>query len=170
MLAARLVEAPSIFEALIVPHRSLGARGLYWVAGFLAVFATVVGVRFALLGAWPVLPFSLAEIGLVIAMLRFNARHARTSELVLLTGQVLRIVRTDSKGRRAETILPAGWLSVSLEERTGRVPRLLLLRHGKAEEIAAALGEAEKRDLAYCLAQALHRGRNPVFDNPQLRP
>ena len=32
-----------------------------------------------------------------------------------------------------------------------------------------ALGEAEKRDLAACLTRALHRARNPVFDNPQLR-
>jgi hypothetical protein len=30
------------------------------------------------------------------------------------------------------------------------------------------LGEAEKRDLSVALAGALHRLRNPRFDNPQL--
>jgi hypothetical protein len=49
------------------------------------------------------------------------------------------------------------------------VPKLVLTRHGVNEEIGAALGEAEKRDLAGCLRGALHRARNPVFDNPQLR-
>ena len=45
----------------------------------------------------------------------------------------------------------------------------MLSRHGVSEEIGRALGEAEKRDLAASLARALHRARNPVFDNPQLR-
>ena len=32
----------------------------------------------------------------------------------------------------------------------------------------ASLGEPEKLDLAEALKAALHRWRNPVFDNPQL--
>jgi hypothetical protein len=36
-------------------------------------------------------------------------------------------------------------------------------------EVGAALGEAEKRQLATALLQALERQRNPLFDNPQLR-
>jgi uncharacterized membrane protein len=66
-------------------------------------------------------------------------------------------------------VLPSTWLSVSLQERDGRVPRLVLSRYGMSEEIATALGEAEKRDLSASLARALYRARNPVFDNPQLR-
>ena len=81
----------------------------------------------------------------------------------------LYIIRTDPAGRRRETVLPSGWLSVSLREREGRVPRLSLTKHGVDEEIAAVLGEAEKRDLARALGDALYRTRNPVFDNPVLR-
>jgi uncharacterized membrane protein len=66
-------------------------------------------------------------------------------------------------------VLPSGWLSVSLRERQGRVPSLVLSRHGRSEEIGQVLGEQAKRDLAASLAGALHRTRNPVFDNPQLR-
>jgi uncharacterized membrane protein len=66
-------------------------------------------------------------------------------------------------------VLPSGWLSVSLQERDGRVPRLVLNGHRISEEIGRALGDREKRDLAGCLSRALHRARNPVFDNPQLR-
>ncbi|MBN8903168.1 MAG: hypothetical protein J0H57_19230 [Rhodospirillales bacterium] len=51
----------------------------------------------------------------------------------------------------------------------GGVPRLLLRTRGRVEEIGAALGETEKRDLAAAFTEALHRLRNPVFDNPQLR-
>ena len=158
-----------MFEALIVPHRSLTPLGLRWVVGSVAGLATVVSVRFWLMGAWPVLPFSVAEVGLVLLMLRLNMRQARARELILLSGSELRIIRTDPAGRRRETVMPADWLSVSLEEREGRVPRLSLNRSGRAEEIAQVLGEAEKRDLAECLSRALHKARNPVFDNPQLQ-
>jgi uncharacterized membrane protein len=129
----------------------------------------LVSVRFWMLGAWPVLPFSVLEVGLVLLMLHLNTRQARASELILLNETELRIVRTDPSGKRRETVLPSGWLSVSLRERQGRVPSLVLSRHGRSEEIGQVLGEQAKRDLAASLAGALHRTRNPVFDNPQLR-
>ena len=131
--------------------------------------ALLIGGRFWMLGAWPVLPFGVLEVGLVVVMLRVNARQARGSELILLSESELRIVRTEPSGKRHEKVLPSVWLSVSLEERDGRVPKLVLNRYGLSEEIARALGEAEKRDLAASLTRALHRARNPVFDNPQLR-
>jgi uncharacterized membrane protein len=142
---------------------------LYWVIGTLTGLALLIGVRFWVLGAWPVLPFGALEVGLVVVMLCVNARQARGSELILLSETELRIVRTEPSGQRQERVLPSGWLTVWLEERDGRVPRLMLSRYGINEEIARALGEAEKRDLAACLSRALHRARNPVFDNPQLR-
>ena len=137
--------------------------------GSVAGLAMVVSLRFWMLGAWPVLPFSVIEVGLVLLMLHLNTRQARASELVLLSETELRIVRTEPNGQRRETVLPSGWLSISLHERDGRVPRLVLSRHGVNEEIGRALGEVEKRDLAASLTRALHRARNPVFDNPQLR-
>jgi uncharacterized membrane protein len=139
------------------------------VIGLLGGLGLLIGARFWMLGAWPVLPFGVLEIGLVVVMLRVNTRQARGSELILLSEHELRIVRTEPSGQRREKSLPSAWLSLTLEERGGRVPRLLLSRYGISEEIARALGEAEKRDLAACLTRALHRARNPVFDNPQLR-
>ena len=129
----------------------------------------LVGLRFWMLGAWPVLPFSVVEVGLVLLMLHLNMRQARGSELILLNETELRIIRTEPSGRRRERVLPSGWLSVSLFEREGRVPRLLLSQRGVREEIGVALGADTKRDLAASLARALDRVRNPVFDNPQLR-
>jgi uncharacterized membrane protein len=129
----------------------------------------LVSVRLWMLGAWPVLPFSVLEVGLVLLMLHLNTRQARASELILLSETELRIVRTDPSGKRRETVLPSGWLSVSLRERQGRVPSLVLSRHGRSEEIGQVLGDQAKRDLAASLAGALHRTRNPMFDNPQLR-
>ncbi len=161
--------AATVFEAVIVPHRSLSRRGLTILICVLCTLSSATATLFWLLGAWPVAGFSGAEILLAIALLRFNALSARASEMVLLSDETLRVIRTDRHGQRVERTLPAGWLNVVLEERQGAVPRLVLAAHGVREQIGAALGEAEKRDLAAALDGALHRLRNPRFDNPQLR-
>ena len=158
-----------LFEAAIVPHRSLSPRGLRILTFAIGFLCGLTVLRFVLIRAWPVIGFSVVEIGVAIWLLRINARQTRASELVLLYGSALRIVRTNRLGQRSEVALPTAWLGVLLEEAAGRVPKLLLVTHGVREEIAAELGEAEKRDLASALRDARHRMRSPVFDNPQLR-
>lgn len=158
----------TVFEALIVPYRSLSRRGLAILVAVICLLSALLALRFWLIGAWPVAGFSVIEIGLAVFLLRLNARRARASELVLLSPDALRIVRTDWRGERQERALPVAWLNAVLEESPGKVPRLLLVARGVREEIAATLGEAEKRDLSAALRDALHRLRNPRFDNPQL--
>jgi uncharacterized membrane protein len=129
----------------------------------------LLALRFWFIGAWPVAAFSVIEVGLFVFLLRLNLRHARQSEMVLLSEATLRIVRTDWRGQREERSLPAAWLRVRLEDRPGRVSRLVVAARPGEEEIAATLGEDEKRDLAAALEAALARARQPRFDNPQLR-
>jgi uncharacterized membrane protein len=158
-----------LFEALIVPYRSLSPRGLRILMAVICLLSALMVLRFWLIGAWPVAGFAVAEIGLALFLLRLNAHRARASELILLSQDTLRIIRTDRNGKRQERSLSAGWLNAVIEEPPGTVPKLLLVSHGQREEIATSLGEAEKRDLWEALRGALHRLRNPRFDNPQLR-
>lgn len=158
-----------LFQAAIVPHRSLSPRGLKMLLALLALLSCYTMTLLWLIGAWPVMGFSGIEVGLAIVLVRAHGRGTRASELVLLTDRELRVVRTDPKGRRRECVLPPAWLRVRLEQRQGRAPALLLLARGMREEIGASLGEEQKRELASSLAAALDRLRNPRFDNPQLR-
>lgn len=160
---------PLLFEAVIAPHRSLSRRGLIILLSVIAGLCGLTMLRFWVLGAWPVVAFSLVEVGIAAGLLILNARQARGSELVMLTENCVRVVRTDSRGRQQRRLLSAAWLNVVLVESPGRIPRLLLSARDAREEIGAVLGEAEKRDLATALLSALHKARNPQFDNPQLR-
>lgn len=160
---------PTLFEAVIVPHRSLSPRGLRLLIGLICVLCALTAFRFWLLGAWPVIGFSAVEVGLAVLLLLVNARRARASEMILLTDRTLRVVRTTAAGRREERELPAGWLNVTLQEIPGRVPRLVVVARGVCEEIGATLGEAERRDLARALREVLHEARNPRFSNLQLQ-
>lgn len=157
-----------VFNAVITPHRSLGLAGLRMLFGVIAVLLAVVSLRFWYLGAWPVTLFGILELALVGAFLWVNHRSARSVETVTLYHDRARIARLAPSGRRWETALPMAWLTVELEERAPSATRLWLCHRDRREEIAGALGEEEKRDLAGALRKALETWRNPKFDNPQL--
>jgi uncharacterized membrane protein len=160
---------PALFEARILPHRSLSSRGVRSLAISFLVAGLLLGIRFWLWRAWPVILFSSVDIGLMLLLLYLNVRASRECELILLHNDRLRVIRTDVRGARREVSLPTSWLNVVLEERAGRVPRLAVGHRGRLEEIGGALGEAAKRSLFEALRAALHAARNPRFDNPQLR-
>ena len=159
----------TLFEAVIVPHRSLSPRGVAALVAVVAALSLLTVRRFWLIGARPVAAFSVGEVGLFALLLRLNTVRARASEMLLLTAEQMRIVRTDFRGRREEHKLPGAWLHVVMRERAGSVPALLLATRGHEIEVAKSLGEAEKRDLETALREALDRVRHPHFDNPQLR-
>lgn len=159
-----------LFEAAIVPHRSLSRRGVTLLIGTISALSLPATLHFYLIGAWPVALFCALAIALAAFMLELNARRAHSCELILLSERALRIVRTDRAGAPEERRLAADWLTVVLEERRGRAPALLLSERHERTEIATALGADEKRDLARALAQALHHRRHPSFENPQLQP
>jgi uncharacterized membrane protein len=160
-------QAP-IFEALIVPYRSLSRKGLWIVIGVFVLLSAVIALRFWLWGAWPVVAFSFVEIPLLALMVAINHRRARASELIMLDLARLTVIRTDAAGRRKQETLQAAWLRVDLDS-TGGMPRLVLSSHGRRCEIGAFLHEPDKRSLFDALTSSLYRARNPQFDNPQLR-
>ena len=158
-----------IFEAVLQPHRSLSARGIGIVLGFLGTVSLGVTTLFWWLGAWPIAGFNGGEMLIAAALLRAHARSRRAREVLLLTDGGMRVLNFDENGGKTERSLPGGWLNVVLEERHGRVPGLVLTTHGRRLEVARMLGEDQKRDLFDTLNGVLHKMRNPVFDNPQLQ-
>ncbi len=162
------MSSPVLFEAVIVPHRSLGTRGLRWLMGALCALSVLVAIGLWVAGAWPVIGFTGIEVALAVWLLRRHASIDGHSEILILSDDGLRIVRS-VRGSRSEMHVPVGWLRSSLEERPGRVPALMLRGIGVTVEVATWLGEGEKRDLADSLGDALARQRSPVFDNVQLR-
>ena len=160
-MAASAEPDPLLFEATLKPHRSLSRRGIIIVIAGMLSGSLVVTSLMALLGAWPVAGFNGADLLLAVFLFRLNIRAARAVEVITLSRSALIVTMTDQHGRRASTTLAPYWLKA--------VPRLVLAGRGQKVEIARSLGEEEKRDLAEALVRALHRWRNPRFDNPQLK-
>jgi uncharacterized membrane protein len=155
-----------LFEAVVAPHRSLSRRGMVAVIGFMFAGSLTVTSLMFLLGAWPVIGFNGADLALACFLMWLNVRAARAREIIQLRETGVRISRTDVQGRAQNFIVPSPWLTIVLEERDGTVPKLLLAVRGARYEVARQLGEAQKRDLAAALSAALHKWRNPRFDQP----
>ena len=158
-----------IFEAVIKPHRSLSHRAMFMVIVAMLAVSLFVTSEMAQLGAWPVIGFNIAEMLLAVTLFAINMRAARARETITLSDSALAVTRLDMHGRRSSFSVPPDWLNVVLEERAGTVPKLLFATRGRSFEVARALGEAQKRDLAAARDRAMYRWRHPLFDNPQLR-
>ena len=110
-------EPAPVFEALMVPHRSLTRAGVVAVFGVLLVSSALIAWRFGAVGAWPVAAFSLIDIPLVAILLALNLRQTRATELIMLSAEAVTVIRTDAAGRRCQFSLPAAWLRCSAATR-----------------------------------------------------
>src|SRR5690349_7100658 len=164
MSSRQILPSAPVFEALIVPYRSMTRRGVTYLAATIGMISLGVGVRFLLLGAWPVMLFSLLEIPVLGVLLALHLRDARVSELILLDQRQITVTRTDAGGRQTSFSLPAAWLRVSLEEDHG-ASHVILTSHGRGHEIGGFLHEPDKASFYDALQRAMHDVRHPVFDN-----
>lgn len=147
---------PTLFSAIITPHRSLSGTG------FLLVMALVGGVSFAgglffyLLGAWPVVGFLGLDVLLVYWAFRANYRAAAAFEEVTVTPSVLRVRRVSHRGQVAEWTLNPLWTQLQREnsEDFGLL-NLFLVSRGKRLTVAGFLSPKERESFAAALSAAL---------------
>lgn len=160
---------PVLFHAVCTPPRSLTRRGYRLFVVMLMVATGMTAVLFALMGAWPVLPFLGIEVAFALGMVAMHARgSARRSEVLLLTPGRLSVARSDARGRRQEVVLDPYWARLVLAEDPGNAGTLHLESRGRSVEIGRDLTGEEKADLHAALSAALAAARRPDFDNPHL--
>ena len=73
---------PTLFSAIITPHRSLSARGFLLVMALVGGMSFIGGMFFFLMGAWPVIGFLGLDVLLVYWAFRANYRAAAAFEEV----------------------------------------------------------------------------------------
>ena len=147
---------PTLFSAIITPHRSLSGKG------FLAVMALVGGLSFAggmfflLMGAWPVIGFLGLDVALVYWAFRANYRAAAAFEEVTVTASELKLRRVSHRGEVAEWTLNPLWTQLQRDahEEFGLL-RLFLVSRGRKLPVAGFLSPKEKESFAAALAAAL---------------
>ncbi|HEX3710402.1 MAG TPA: DUF2244 domain-containing protein [Pseudolabrys sp.] len=154
---------PTIFSAVITPHRSLGRVGFVVLMAVFGGLSFCAGVAFLLMGAWPVFGFFGLDVLLLYWAFKLNYRHAAAYEEVTMTPVALTVRKVSHRGQAREWVLNPLWVRLEkvVQEEFG-IERLLLVSRGKRLAIAGFLGPDEKAGFAKELAAALNQAKRGV--------
>jgi uncharacterized membrane protein len=158
---------PTLFSALLTPHRSLNRTGFLVLMAFLSLISFAAGLAFLLMGAWPVFGFFGLDVLAIYWAFKTNFRRARACEEILVTPTELRLRRVSHRGHVAEWVLNPLW--VQIEQKTHEefgIEKLYLVSRGRRLAIASFLGPDEKASFIKALNTALQAARRGVTYNP----
>ncbi len=150
---------PVLFDAILTPHRSLGALGFAILMAIVAAVNIGLGVSFMLQGAWPIFGFCGLDVLLFYVMFRLNYRSARMFERIRLLPDELIVERHDARGRIESWSFQPYWLRIAMADPPEHHSQLVLSSHGRSLAIGSFLTAAERFDLAQALRRALQSRR-----------
>lgn len=152
---------------VVRPNRSLPVAGMVALFVALSALPLSIGVAFAVVGIWMVLPFALLEVGALAVLVAWMYRHIDDCELIVIGPEQVRVTRrTGTKETRHE--FHRYWARVRLDRgRNLREPsRLRLGSHGKYIDVGAGINEEDRASLAAELRQALRGDPRPRRREP----
>ena len=153
-------DEPTLFSAVLTPHRSLGRTGFVILMCLIGGISFVAGLVFFIAGAWPVMGFFGLDVLLIYIAFKVSYRTAVAYEQVTMTASTLTVRKVSHRGRVAEWTLNPVWVRLQREanEELG-IERLFLVSHGRRLPVATFLGPREKANFASALSSALGEAR-----------
>jgi len=154
---------PTLFSAIITPHRSLSSTGFLLLMLLIGGVSFGAGMVFFLIGAWPVVGFLGLDVLLVYWAFRVNYRTALAFEEITVTPSELRLRRVSHRGKVMEWKLNPVWTKLDREEHEDYgLLRLFLTSQGRRLAVAGFLAPSERESFAAALASALGEARRGV--------
>ena len=150
-----------LFAALLTPHRSLSPTGIRWVIAFTAIMASIPGIAFYAMGAWPVVGLLGLDIVLLTWALTASFADKNAFEEITLWPDALDIRHVNKKGR--ETAMSFNPFSVRfsvVRDAEERVTALKLVTREAEVEIGRFLTPDDKASFAAVFAPALSRAKS----------
>jgi uncharacterized membrane protein len=147
---------PTLFSAIITPHRSLSATGFTVVMALVGVISFIGGVFFFVVGAWPIVGFLGLDVLLIYWAFKLNYRSAAAYEQVTVTPSELRVRQVSHRGEISEWTLNPMWTSLDREihEDFGLL-HLFLVSKGRKLPVAGFLSPPERESFATALSSAI---------------
>ena len=162
-------DEPTLFSALLTPHRSLSQTGFLVLMAFVCLVSFVAGLVFLSMGAWPVFGFFGIDVLAIYWAFRVNFNRATAYEQFSVTPSSLHVRRVTHLGAVSEWTFNPLWvrLDVEADDEFG-VERLALVSRGRSLGIASFLGPDEKSSFAKALTGALSAAKRGIDRNPAL--
>jgi uncharacterized membrane protein len=143
----------------LAPHRSMTGLQARWVIGAVCAVLGLAGLRIAMLGAWPVLPFLALDVGLLVWAFRASNRSAQAREFVRLDDSSLTILKVGPTGQTRRISLEPFWTRASLERLAMRQNRLWLTARDRRVRVGWFLSPAEREEIYQVIQAGLERYR-----------
>lgn len=139
------------------PNTSLSAAGRLCVLSCITLLTLLLSLGFALLGAWPVLPFAGAELIALWFCFHHVRRHADDYEsLTIDEGRI--VLQRHAPGLDQQVELNGCWARVVMDRMAnGSCTRLALRSHGREIEFGSFLSSDERLLLGHQLTSRLGR-------------
>ncbi len=155
---------PTIFSAVLTPHRSLGSVGFLVVMTVFGGVSFISGMAFLLMGAWPVFGFFGLDVLLLYWAFRINYRHAAAYEQVTVTPTALKVRKVSHRGRVREWVLNPLWVKLDMTEHSMNSVSSGCFWSRAASKLVIAnfLGPDEKASFARELGRALGEAKRGV--------
>jgi uncharacterized membrane protein len=134
-------------------NNSLTSTGRLTVFAFLFVVSVGIATAFAVLGAWPILPFAGIEMLVLFLALRWIERHAADYERISIAGDRVEVEICEA-GRARSHELNRCWAQLVSHDGA----RLALRSHGREIEIGRHLNDDQRLAFARELGRQLRGG------------
>ena len=151
-----------LFDAELLPHRSLPKRAFRLLIGLFAAICVAVGFAFYLVGAWPVVGFLGFDVVLLYAAFKLNYKQAQRKERLLLSEDTLLVRRIDPYRRERVWRFQPYWLRLIMPDPDRSDSQLVLASHGRRLTIGSFLPPGERFAVAAALRSALDQLQNPA--------
>ncbi|WP_417579004.1 DUF2244 domain-containing protein [Pelagibacterium sp.] len=149
-----------LFAALLTPHRSLSPRAIRWVIALTCVMASIPGIVFYAMGAWPVVGLMGLDILLLYWALTASMRDTEMFEEVTLWPDALDIRHVTKKGRETEHSFNPFFIRLSVvRDNEDRVTALKIVTRDSEVEIGRFLTPDDKARFADAFGHALSRAK-----------
>jgi len=147
---------PTLFSAVMTPHRSLGQSGFVVVMLMVAGISFFAGLLFLMAGAWPITGVFGLDAVLIYWAFRANYRAARAYEQIVVTPTELVFRKVSQKGAMTEWRCNPLWVKLdrNVDEDFG-IQELNLVSRGESVSIARFLSPDEKDSFGKALQAAI---------------
>ena len=154
-------KARPLFAATLTPNRSLSRRGMRLLVAGIAIAASLPGIVFFSLGAWPIVGFMGLDVLLIWWALSAARRDAGRFETIALWPDRLEVKRVARSGQQQLVRFNPHLVKLVIDRDYNERTTGLRLRTGDEDmPIGAFLSADDKASFAKAFGTALKRARH----------
>lgn len=146
-------------DLTLTPNRSFDPRHTRWLIAAVGGLFFLGSLRFLVLGAWPIIPFMVADVALLAWAFRANNAAARGHERVTLDNDELMLARVSAAGVERRFGFEPYWTRVEIEETPAGDAHLWLATRDRRVRVGGFLSAPERRAVGAVIAEALSHYR-----------